>query len=357
MKIFSFSIDKNILEPNSIVAKRMIWFDNFVDKYCIIVPSIKKIRVSLSYKIEVFASGGRSKISQLFKIYKLANRLLKQENYDIITSQDNYYIGFLALILAKKFDIGLEIQVHGWEKYGGLRKIISNFILKRANIVRTVSKRSKDKLVKEIGLEAEKIAVIPIFVDTSDSYGFERDYREKEKIIFLTVSRLTSVKNIGMQIEAIKKLVENKLQVELWIVGKGEEENNLKKKIGELKLENYVKLLGYKNKPELNEIYKQADCFLLTSQSEGWGMVIIEAAGFGLPIIMTDVGCAGEVIKNEISGLVIPVNDKEVLRQAMRRLVEDVELRKGLGVTAREEVEKLADRKETLELYLDNWRM
>ena len=63
--------------------------------------------------------------------------------------------------------------------------------------------------------------------------------------------------------------------------------------------------------------------FLLTSNYEGWGLAIIEAASFGLPIIMTDVGCAGEIIKNEESGIIIPVGDKKALAAAMTKLIQN----------------------------------
>ena len=70
--------------------------------------------------------------------------------------------------------------------------------------------------------------------------------------------------------------------------------------------------------------------FLLTSNYEGWGMAVVEAASLGLPIIMTDVGCAGELIKNKESGIVIPVNNQSKLEEAMIRIINDENLRKEL---------------------------
>ncbi|MFH1522955.1 MAG: glycosyltransferase [Patescibacteria group bacterium] len=172
--------------------------------------------------------------------------------------------------------------------------------------------------------------------------------------MFLTVGRLVETKNIKMQIRAFKNLYLRFKNLELWIIGEGEELSNLKLVVGNLGLDKNVKMFGWKD--DLSKYYRQADVFLLTSNSEGWGLVVIEAATCGLPIIMTDVGCAGEVIKDGQSGRVIPVGDQKALEEAMVKLIEHPELRKKLGEGARDAVEKLPSKEETLKLYLKSWQ-
>ena len=168
-----------------------------------------------------------------------------------------------------------------------------------------------------------------------------------------------AIKNISLQIRAMAKLVESEKskveskKIELWIVGDGSEKSNLKSKISKLKLENNVKLLGWQNNPE--EFYSQADAFLLTSNYEGWGMVAVEAANYGLPVIMTDVGCAGELIENEKSGLIVPVNNQIKLEEAMIRIIKDDSLRKKLAEGALSATKKLPNKEETLALYKQSW--
>ena len=153
-------------------------------------------------------------------------------------------------------------------------------------------------------------------------------------------------------VESEKSKVESK-KIELWIVGDGPEKSNLKYQISKLKLENNVKLLGWQNNPE--EFYSQADAFLLTSNYEGWGMVAVEAANYGLPVIMTDVGCAGELIENEKSGLIVPVNNQIKLEEAMVRIIKDDSLRKKLAEGALSATKKLPSKEETLSLYKQSW--
>ena len=168
------------------------------------------------------------------------------------------------------------------------------------------------------------------------------------------------VKNINLQIEVMEEIVESlklkvkSLRIELWIVGSGPERKNYELRITNYELGKNIKLLGRKD--NLDEYYNSADAFLLTSNSEGWGLSVIEAAAHGLPIIMTDVGLAGEVIKNNESGLVIPVGDKEKLIEAMEKIIIDKNLRKRLGSGAQAAIKKLLSKEKTLELYKKSWQ-
>ena len=166
------------------------------------------------------------------------------------------------------------------------------------------------------------------------------------------------VKNIDLQIKALKNILNAKYKIlntkiELWIAGEGPEKENLEFRIKNLELENNIKLLGWQE--NLEKLYTKADTFLLTSLSEGWGLAAIEAASYSLPIIMTDVGCANEVIKNNESGIVIPTNNQKALEEAMLKLVNNPDLRKKLGKNARKAVLSLPNKEDTLKLYLKSW--
>jgi len=81
----------------------------------------------------------------------------------------------------------------------------------------------------------------------------------------------------------------------------------------------------------------------------------VYSASCELPIIMTNVGCAGEVIKNGESGLVTPVNNREKLEQAMIKLIADKGLREKLGRMALKSIPNLLNQGETLKLYKKSW--
>ncbi len=372
MKILSLGLDNSVLNKKSALAKRTAEYGNLVKKYTVIVPSGEDQEVGLSEKVQIYGAGAANKILRLFKTFGLAKKLIKQEKlsakggpasgWDLITVQDQYYLALIGWLLAKKFKIGLEIQVHGFEKYKGLRKMAAKFVLPRANSIRTVSQRLKKRLMDEFGVKEDKITVVPIYVDVrnlSQCISGEIGNLEKEqrnnKFIFLTVGRLVPVKNIEMQIRAFAELLKKYNNIELWIMGEGNEKRNLKLEIRNLGLEKNVKLWGWQD--NLDKFYSQADVFLLTSNSEGWPLVIVEAASFSLPIIMTNVGSAEELIKDNKSGIVIPIGDQKKLEESMIKFKKDQELREKLGNNARQAVLNLPSKEEILNLYKKSWQM
>lgn len=375
MKILSLGLDNSVLNKTSALARRAVEYGNLVERYDVIVPSAKNEKIELSGKTLVYGSGGGNKLGRLVKICWLAKKLLRGEKYDIITVQDQYYLALIGLRLARKFKIGLEIQVHGFEKFYGLRKLIAKYVLSRARAVRCVSQRLKKQLIGQFGVKEEKITVAPIYVDTvlplpaprsklafvefdqrlphRPDYGASRN--DTNAFIFLTVGRLAPVKNIGLQIAAAREVIKRHPETELWIVGDGPERKNYELLIADYELNNNIKLPG--RQENLENYYKAADAFILTSDSEGWGLAVIEAARSGLPIIMTDVGCAGEVIKNGESGLVVPIGGKEELAEAMLKIIEDENLRKKFGINAKLAAGRLPDKRQTLERYKKSWKI
>ena len=354
MKILNLSLDKSILDKNSKLAKRVVEYADLIDGVAFIAPDKDHKEVKLSEKVFAYGSGGSNKIYQLINVYKVAKKLLRRENFEIITVQDQYYLALIGLFLARKFKVGLELQIHGFEKYSGLRKKIAKFVIPRAGAIRCVSQRLKKQLMNEFGADEKKITVVPVYVNIKNA-GLEtlKPKQSSDKFIFLTVGRLAPVKNISLQIRAMAEVVKKYPNVELWIAGDGAERKKLENEAIKLGIKDRVKFLGWQNNP--GEFYSQADAFLLTSNYEGWGMAVVESASYGLPIVMTDVGCAGELIENEKSGLVIPVNDQAKLEEAMIRLINDDNLRKNLVEGACLAVKNLPSKEETMTLYKESW--
>ncbi len=358
MKILSLGLDNSALDKNSPLAKRLVSYGGLVGLYTVIVPSKESSQRVLSERVTVYGISSANKIFSFYRIFKKAKELISKHKYTIITVQDQYYLALLGYWLASKFKLGLEVQNHGWEKCAGLRKLIAKFVLPRAHAVRTVSQRLKKQLAGEFGVREERIMVVPVHVEVPELLGTEslnsRQVQDR-KLIFLTVGRLVPVKNISLQIKAMARVVKNNPNIELWIAGEGKKKEDFKTEIKNFGMEENVKLLGWSGHKWLYNIYSQADVFLLTSLAEGWPITIIEAAFWGLPIIMTDVGSAGELIINKKTGLVIPVNDLDALVAAMEELINKPELREQLGKNASQAVLNLPTKQEILNLYRKSW--
>ena len=347
------------MDVNSPVAKRIAAFGDLegIDSYVLIVPSGRKDALILSEKAKVIPSGGSNKLTRLIGMKIRAFKELRSNSYQVLTVQDAYYVGLLAWCLAKFFNVGLEIQVHGFEKFSGLRKAIAEFVLPRAAAVRVVSARLEKILVDEFNVSPDNITEVPICNEIKiEADGVRSDYSEslEGRFVFFTASRLVAVKNISLQLQAMAEVAKKYPRAELRIAGDGPDFDQLKREADKLKA-NAV-FLKWLDASALAREFKAADAFLLTSDSEGWALSAVEAGAHALPIIMTDVGLAGEVIKDEESGLIIPINDREKLILSMKRIIDDHDLRRRLGQGALEAVRKLPKHKETLELYMRSWQ-
>lgn len=363
MKILNFSLEKKLFESASKSQKRVLDYSQLFDRFDLIVLTEKKFRPLSFPGMEIAPTNSLGKLFYLMDAWRLGKKMVKKYGSDVISVQDPFEIGFAGWRLAKKFGLKFQVQLHGdffgskwWRKENFLnhfRYFLGKFILKRADGVRVVSERIKKNLL-EIGIPEEKISVVPIYAEIAES---ERgiDQKQEGKIIFLTVGRLVRVKNIEMQIDALVEINKKYPHSEFWIVGEGPGEKNLKIRAEKLKINQKIKFVGGWP-PNLNDIYSQADVFLLTSNYEGWGLVVVEAASHGLPIIMTDVGCAGELIRNEESGIVIPVGGKKELIEAMEKIILNRDFAEALGKKARETVLALPDREQNLKMYKDSFK-
>lgn len=95
---------------------------------------------------------------------------------------------------------------------------------------------------------------------------------------------------------------------------------------------------------------------MLSSDSEGWGLVIFEAASYALPILMTDVGCAGEFIHDGGNGLVVPPRKQKAFEAGMIKLRADAKSRASLGKAAEGSLAALPSREELIQKYVASWR-
>ncbi|MFA5133267.1 MAG: glycosyltransferase family 4 protein [Patescibacteria group bacterium] len=348
MKILMISLDGSILDKNSASFGRMVDYGSVCDELHILVLKGTGGRIKVADNVFAYPSGN-SRLGAIFSAIKIGTKILSSGGDWVITSQDPFETGFIAWRLSRKFSAPFEVQLHG-DFYGNkywrgenfinrFRFYLGKFILRRADGVRVVSERIKKSI------SGKNIYKVPIYTEIKKIA--ERKNQKTEITNLLTVGNLVPVKNHKLLIKAVSEFK----NIKLTIVGGGVLRKNLEKTAGRNK---NIFFLGYAR--DVAEFYKSADIFVHPSLYEGWGRAVVEAASFGLPIIMSDVGLAGEVIKNNESGLIVPVNDKKALKDAITKMIEDKALAKRLGEKAREAVAVLPDKQKTLELIKNNWK-
>jgi glycosyltransferase involved in cell wall biosynthesis len=340
MKILSIGLDKNILIKDSVSQKRQIEYGALFDETHIIIFNKRDTNnandmrmIRIANNVFLYPTNSKNKLSYLFDGYKIAKSILKENKISVITTQDPFETGLLGWILKKKFKIPLLIQVHtefsfryfAFESFlNFFRWFLALFLIPKADRLRVVSSKIKDYIVKKFPYLSEKIDVLPILVDIKKLKQKEEfDIKQKYPgfdFYFLTLSRLVKVKNIPLQLKALSKLKQKYPKFLLIIVGDGPEKKKLEELVIKLNLKENVVFEGWQR--NVVSYLKSADCLLFSSNYEGYGMVIIEALSFGLPVIATKVGVAPEVIENGKNGFLVEVGNEKEYLQALEKIIE-----------------------------------
>jgi glycosyltransferase involved in cell wall biosynthesis len=150
------------------------------------------------------------------------------------------------------------------------------------------------------------------------------EYRERgHPIGFL--GRLDPIKRISDLLEAVNLLGD---RVHLHIFGEGSERENIERRISELGIASHATLHRALADPRI--ALDQISLLVLPSQAEGFGLVLIEAMAAGVPVVATNVPGIRDVVRHEQTGLLVPVASPTELAAAIKRLLDDHELRQRL---------------------------
>lgn len=241
----------------------------------------------------------------------------------------------------------LVLTFHGSEilKFAGspLRRWLAGRLIRHAARVSTLTNYTQELLLTYFPEAADKIFLTPGALRTDFVVIPERPMRSKDKIVVLTVGRLHPRKGQLLTLQALQALAPDvRARLEYWIVGtqtKGGYAEALRNAATEVDFP--VKFLGNLPDDELADIYEQADIFAMTSVKhgrsvEGFGLVYLEAAAHGLPVVAHDVGGVSEAVNDGVTGFLVPPNRPGQLAAAFERLIHDEALRHRMGEAGRE---------------------
>ena len=171
-----------------------------------------------------------------------------------------------------------------------------------------------------------------------------------DQIVYLFVGRLKKDKGVFELIESFSHLRSVHKNINLWLLGPDEE--NIKNQILSDKVSKEgIEFIPFSPNPEL--FMNAADIFCLPSYREGFGTVIIESASCGIPAIGTRIYGLKDAIEDGITGLLVGVKEIESLKHAMERLLQDHEMRKKMGETARMRAKEEFDQRKVINRILE----
>ncbi len=267
----------------------------------------------------------------------------KENQIDIIHSHD-YKSHFYGLIASKFAGCKQVATLHG-KTLGNVKnrvfELVENLLLHMVSHITVVSEPLFNSLSGS-GL-SKKLSQIANGVDdhsfNPDIKGFGKNYWgfDSSSFVFGTIGRMSEEKGHRLLIEAFSKLSVKNGKARLLLIGNGPLYEDLVELSQSLGLGSKVKFAG--SRTEVERILNDMDCYVSPSHTEGMPMSILEAMATGLPIVATEVGSVGHLLRDDHGKLLQPGNIDELARQ-MQSVLDGINFMKEAGKKCRTRVEK-----------------
>lgn len=269
----------------------------------------------------------------------------------LILAHSVTWAGFAAYLIYKRSGIPYIVVEHRsffvWSSPEA-RQMVKPFHLPLFNLAFThcaqlvlVSDSLRKGILALVPSAGKRIKVIPNMI-REDQFIPPSEPRKTDPFVFLWAGRLEHVKGVDLLLEAVKKLsdaVDRRFSVRL--AGKGSLRNDLEKQAAALGIGHRISFLGRLSREEMLEEFQGANCFVLPTRFEAFGVVLIEAMATGLPLIATRSGGPDSIVTKE-NGILIEPENADLLAEAMQQMMDHID----------EYPEELI-RKRTLEQYGD----
>lgn len=276
--------------------------------------------------------------------------LAKREKFDLIDIHSPYPHGPMALLPSWLLGTKIVATCHGAElsmtEGTALGRSILEWFLRSAHRCGSSNSHVASEVAEICGRFPR---IIPYNATANGRLATGKSRRNPQATATLLFNgHLSQRKGLLYLIKALP-LVLKKRNVRLLITGTGECRAEWERLVSQLQLTKSVTFLGHLSGTELGQLYQTCDIFVLPAvfdepeDTEGLGLVLVEALINGRPVIATPVGGIVEVIKHKRTGLLVPERSETALARAILRLLEDRILARQLGRAGRDFAEKHFD--------------
>ncbi len=291
---------------------------------------------------------------------------------DVIHVHD-WLTSFMGIALKHNYKVPMIATIHATEK-GRMNGVIGSTVSRMVHEaewklmyeawrVIVCSKFMGRALEEDFRLPPEKIDIIPngVNVHAFDRYRgedlslFRNMYAADDEKLVFSVGRMVHEKGFHVLVSAAAKALKTHPELKFVVAGKGEKLDELRNQVWELGIEEKMMFTGYVDEDTKNRLYLVSDLAVFPSLYEPFGIVALEAMAAGCPVVVSGVGGLGEIVTNEVHGLVVPPGDADALASAIVRAVENPGEAKRWAENAHRMVEEsydwLAIARKTLEVY------
>ena len=178
-----------------------------------------------------------------------------------------------------------------------------------------------------------KLRIVHCGVDPN-LFEAKRHHGRGNRLLF--VGRLAAAKGLTILLQAVSALD----GITLEIAGDGPDRRMLEESAHELNISDRTKFLGYQSPEQVRDLLKRTDVFVLSSFAEGLPVVLMEAMAAGVPVVATHIAGIPELVEDGHNGLLVPPGSAGATAEAIRRLLDDANLRNRFAIAGREKVKQ-----------------
>ena len=279
-----------------------------------------------------------------FKGWKKFNRIINEFNPDIIQANaaDTLKFAVSSKMLAswKQPLVYRNANKMGDFITSKLKWGLNNFYISKVAYVISVSKECEKDFIKTFSYPQEKISTVEIGVEEQKLGGIPDDLQgifERGPVLAHIGGFVPEKNHVGL-INIFKHVFAEFPDVQLILMGKGKQENQIKNKVIEFNIQENVHFLGYRT--DVLDILHNSEAFVLPSLIEGLPAVILESMYCQTPVVAYNVGGIGEVVISEKTGWLINKGDENEMVQTILEILNKDSIVKTNVATAKKMIEE-----------------
>jgi glycosyltransferase involved in cell wall biosynthesis len=245
------------------------------------------------------------------------------------------------------------VSVHNYPSYQEARGFkrafgttVQRFLSHRASYLIAVSEDIRLNMVNEEGIDPATIVTVHNGIDLADlperpKTAAINDVRKRhgiradEKVVG-AIGRLVAFKGFSVLLEAVALLKVKRRRFKVMIVGRGPENENLERQIATLGIKDVVIMPGFV--PDIAPYFAISDVFVVPSIREPFGLIVLQAMAAGRPVVGANAGGIPEIIRDGVTGILVPPNDASALTEAIDGLLDDANRCRRLAAAAEQDL-------------------